>query len=48
MKDFSGEDYRRKLERKMREMIFRKSTNVNEFCNELRSTVKGLYRADDV
>ena len=32
---------------KLSELIFRKSTNVNEFSNELRLTVTDQYRVDD-
>ena len=44
---FTGEDYKRTLETKFRNMIFRKDNNVNVFANELRRTVKELYNITD-
>ena len=40
---FTGEDYKRKLETKLRNLKFTKGMNINSFSNNLRTTVKELY-----
>ena len=36
---FSGDDYRRALETEMRNLVFKRDTNIPEFCNKLRLTI---------
>lgn len=40
---FTGQDYKRKLETKLRGLKITKDTNINLFVNTLRNTVKELY-----
>ena len=40
---FTGEDYKRKLETKLRNLKFAKGTNINLFAHTLRNTIKELY-----
>ena len=40
---FTGEDYKRKLETKLRNLKFMKGTNINLFAHTLRNTIKELY-----
>ena len=40
---FTGEDYKRKLETKLRNLKFTKGTNINLFAHTLRNTIKELY-----
>ena len=44
---FSGEDYKRNVESKLRNLKFSKGTNINIFCNTLRTFVKELYGLDN-
>ena len=44
---FSGEDYKRNVESKLRNLKFSKGTNINNFCNTLRTFVKELYGLDN-
>ena len=45
---FSGEDYKRNVESKLRNLKFSKGTNINIFCNTLRTLIKELYGLDNV
>ena len=40
---FTGEDYKRKLETKLRNLKFMKGANMNLFAHTLRNTIKELY-----
>ena len=40
---FTEEDYKRKLETKLRNLRFTKGTNINLFGHTLRNTIKELY-----
>lgn len=40
---YSGEEYKRMLEVKLRNLVFKKGMNINSFANDLRNTVKELY-----
>ena len=40
---FTGEDYKRKLEKKLRNLRFMKGTNNNLFAHALKNTIKELY-----
>ena len=40
---FTGEDYKRKLKTKLRNLRFTKGTNINLFAHTLRNTIKELY-----
>ena len=41
---FSGEDYRRALETKLRTLIFRRDTNIPLFCNQLPLVIGELFQ----
>ena len=45
---FSGEDYKRTLETKSRNLKFAEGTNINLFCNSLRSMIRKLYNLTDL
>ena len=45
---FSGEDYKRTLETKSRNLKFTKGTNKNLFCNSLRALIRKLYNLTDL
>ena len=45
---FSGEDYKRTLEIKLRNLKFTKGTNRNRFCNSLRALIRKLYNLTDL
>ena len=45
---FSGEDYKRTLEGKLRNLKFTKGTNKNLFCNFLRTLIRELYNLTDL
>ena len=45
---FSGEDYKRTLETKLRNLKFTKDTNKNLFCNFLRTLIRELYNLTDL
>ena len=45
---FSGEDYKRTLETKLRNLKFTKGTNINLFCNSLRTLIRELYNLTDL
>ena len=40
---YSGEEYKRTLEVKLRNLVYKKGTNINSYANDLRITVKELY-----
>ena len=40
---YTGEDYKRKLETKLRNIGFTKGTNINLFAHTLRNAIKELY-----
>ena len=40
---FAGEDYKRTLETKLRNLKFTKGTNIKLFCNSLRTLIRELY-----
>ena len=40
---FSGKDYKRTLEIKLRNLKFTKGTNINLFCNSLCAVIRELY-----
>ena len=40
---FTGEDYKRKLEKKLRNLRFMKGPNINLFAHALKNTIKELY-----
>ena len=44
---FSGEDYRRSLETKMRTLVFTIESNIPVFCNDLRIVVSELFGVTD-
>ena len=43
MESFTGEDFKRKLETKLRNLKFTKGTNINLFAHTLRNTIKELH-----
>ena len=43
MERFTGEDFKRKLETKLRNLKFTKGTNINLFAHTLRNTIKELH-----
>ena len=45
---FSGEDYKRMLKTRARNLKFAKDTNINLFCNSLRTLVRELYNLTDL
>ena len=46
-KRFWGDDYRRTLQHKFCELIFRKGSNVNTFIDELTKTIRELFDIED-
>ena len=44
---FSGDDYRRALETKIRSLLFKSDTNIPVFCNELRVIITELFGITD-
>ena len=40
---FSGKDYKRTLEIKLRNLKFTKGTSINLFCNSLCTVIRELY-----
>ena len=44
---YTGENYKRYLEIKLRNLKFRQGTNINEFLHELRSTIREFYGIAD-
>ena len=46
-KRFFGDEYRRTLQHKFRELIFRKESNVNTFIDELSKTIRQLFDVKD-
>ena len=47
-KRFFGDDYRRTLQHKFRELTFRKGSNVNTFIDELTKTIRELFDVEDL
>ena len=45
---FSDEGYKRTLETKLRNLKFTKGTNINLFCNSLRTLIRELYNLTDL
>ena len=45
---FSGEDYKRTLETMLRNLRFTKGTNINLFCNSLRTLIRELYNLTEL
>ena len=46
-KRFWGDGYRRTLQHKFCELIFRKGSNVNTFIDELTKTIRELFDIED-
>ena len=44
---FSGEEYKRALETKMRTLMFTKDSNIPHFCNQLRLVIGELFGITD-
>ena len=44
----SAEDYKRTLETKLRNLKFTKRTNINLFCNSLRTLIRELHNLTDL
>ena len=44
---FSGDDYRRALETKIRSLLFKSDSNIPVFCNDLRVIVTELFGITD-
>ena len=42
MREFSGSDYRRKLQVQLQSLVYRKGKNINTFINELLPIIKGF------
>ena len=45
---FSGEDYKRTLETKLRNLKFTNGMNINLFCNSLCTLITELYNLTDL
>ena len=45
---YSGKDYKRTLETKLRNLKFKKGTSINLFCNSLRTLSRELYNLTDL
>ena len=45
---FSDEGYKRTLETKLRNLKFTKGTNINLFCNSLRTLIREFYNLTDL
>ena len=44
---FSGDDYKRSLETKLRNLVFTRETNIPVFCNTLRVVITELFGVTD-
>ena len=40
---FTGDDYKRQLKKKLRNLIFAKDMNIDLFANMIKTTVKDFY-----
>ena len=45
---FAGDDYRRTLQNKFRDLIFTKNTVINKFIDDLLQTIRELFDIQDV
>ena len=45
--NYSGTDYKRVLVSRLRTLVFKRGSNVNNFAHSLRSTVRELYNIND-